>query len=416
MEIQCRAVRDGEGRVTANAAGEGNLKADAYTDIRVSIPALEVRFKEAPTKADVGDLLRFSIEVRNVGTVRLTDVVVRDRFDPGLEHRYGQTSPIVRSLGDLEPGRMSVVDVSFYARQAGRLCHTVDVSSAEGQSGVARACVDVRQPRLDLQLDLLGPEQARVGERADFTLRAKNTGEAPLRNATIAFYVEPTLAPRTATDGHKFQEGGIAWTLDTLEVNQTVTLVVQCECLREDARAEARLVFESPRQLSREATAVVEVLAAAAPPQPKPKPGPKPGPEPGPTIPTPPPTSGQLTLNIADTHENIRIGETTTYLVVVKNDRPQSDRNVNITFFLLEGLEYVDFDASGLNIEERVSPDGRTIALRTIKEMRPNETLPPFRVTARATKSGTARFRAEVSSWRTPDGINQEEDTTVQAE
>ena len=37
-----------------------------------------------------------------------------------------------------------------------------------------------------------------------------------------------------------------------------------------------------------------------------------------------------------------------------------------------------------LQIEKRVSPDGRTIALRTIKEMRPNETLPPLRVLAKA--------------------------------
>ena len=119
-------------------------------------------------------------------------------------------------------------------------------------------------------------------------------------------------------------------------------------------------------------------------------------------------------MDIADTVENIRVGETTTYLVVIKNDRDVSDRNVNITFFLLEGLEYMDFDASGLDIEERVSPDGNTIALRTIKEMRPNETLPPLRVLVRATKPGTARFRTEFSSWRSPESVIQEEDTTVQ--
>jgi hypothetical protein len=301
------------------------------------------------------------------------------------------------------------MDVSFYARVPGRLCHTVDVTSAEGQSGVARACVDVKQPRVDVELQLLGPEQANVGERADFTLRAKNIGEAPLTGIKIAFYANPALAPRNATDGHKYQEGGITWTLDSLQVNQTVTLIVQCECLRAGPNIEARMTFDSDQKITRDSTTVMEILPAVAPPKPEPKPGP------GPTIPGPPrATSGKLTVNIADTVENVRVGETTTYLVVIKNDRDVSDRNVNITFFLLEGLEYVDFNSSGLDIEKRVSPDGRTIALRTIKEMRANETLPPLRVVVKATRPGTARFRTEVSSWRSPESVIQEEDTTVQ--
>ncbi|MFV2067814.1 MAG: hypothetical protein ACC645_12640 [Pirellulales bacterium] len=409
LEVKCRAVRDGNVRFCVEANGEDGLNAKGCADTQASMPALDVRFKEAPTEANVGDLIRYSVEVRNVGTIHLTDVVVRDRFDPGLEHRYGQASPIVRSLGDLEPGAISVMDVSFYARMPGRLCHSLDVSSAEGQSGVARACVDVKQPHMDVQLELLGPQQGHVGERADFTLRAKNTGDAPLTGVTIAFYAEPALIPRNATDGHKYQEGGITWTLDSLNKNQTVTLVVQCECLRVDDQAEVRMTFDSDQKITRDSATAMEILPAVAPPERKRQP------DPGPTVPNAPPsTSGRLTVNIADTHENIHVGETTTYLVVIKNDRAVSDRNVKITFFLLEGLEYVDFDASGLDIEKRVSPDGRTIALKSIKEMRPNETLPPFRVLAKATKSGTARFRIEVSSWRSPESVLQEEDTTVQ--
>jgi uncharacterized repeat protein (TIGR01451 family) len=104
LELNCRAVREGDVRLCVRAEGEGGVTAEGCANLRIIMPSLEARFVDPPTSARVGDRVTFNVEVINSGAVRLTNVIARDRFDPGLDHAYGETSPIVRSLGDLEPG------------------------------------------------------------------------------------------------------------------------------------------------------------------------------------------------------------------------------------------------------------------------------------------------------------------------
>jgi len=410
LELQCRAVREGNVRLPVEATGDGGLKAAGFANTRTSMPALDVRFEQSPTEAKVGELVLFSVVVRNVGSVRLTNVEVRDRFDPGLEHRYGWTSPILRTLGDLEPNAVSSFDVSFFVRTPGRLCHTLDATSAEGHSASARACLDVSQPKQDVDLQLTGPEQRRVGQLAEYAIRATNTGETSLTNVRIGFYAEPSLLPRHATDGHAYQEGGVIWQLGAIEPGQEVSLIVQCECLRADDRAEARLTFHSEQQITRTATVPMEILPPAARPDPTTKPPPER------VVPSPPlSASGRLELSIADVVENVRVGEIVTYLVTIKNHRVVPDRNVNVAFVLTDGIEFVDFDASGLDIGTQVSSNRRRVTLETIRELRPNEQLKPLRIRVRATKPGVAHFRTEVTSVRSPEPVVEDADTTVLA-
>ena len=411
MELTCRTVRDGDVRLCAQAQSEGGLTTEGCANLQISLPALEVRVVDPPATAKVGDSVTFNVEVSNVGSSRITNVVARDTFDAGLEHSFGESSPIVRSLGNLEPRAVSRFAVTFVARKSGRLCHTLDVTGDGGHAAVARVCVDVSQVVLDVQLTVTGPPQRQVGERAEFVISAVNTGQAPLTGVSLSFYTKPSLVPEAASAGYVLREGGLIWDLGTLQPNASQSRTVQCGCQSADAAGQARAEFRSQEGISRSATAGIDIREAAARTE-----GRAPtdlSPESS-VLPTAPAT-GSLVVSIADTSDPIAVGALTSYLITVKNDRAVADRDVAVTLFLPEGLQFVRFDSGGLPLVERRSADGRTIALPPVKELRPGETLRTLRVEVKAAKVGLQKLRVEVTSLRDTKPVVDEEETTVQA-
>ena len=270
IELNCRAVRDGRVSLCAQAQAEGNLATEACTSVTISVAALEVRFIDPPTKARVGDQVSFNVEVANTGTVRMGNVVARDSFESGLVHAGGEPSPIVRSLGSLEPRAVSRFSVTFTIRQAGRICHTLDVTGDGGQSAVARACIDVEQVPLTAQVEVSGPPRGRVGEPLIYTIRVTNTGQGPLAGGRIAVYTVPSLLPEQASPDYRYQEGGLIWDLGTLQPNDAPSRQVQCRCVRPDTRAVVRAVFTAEQGISQTSTATTEIVAAEGPRRPLP--------------------------------------------------------------------------------------------------------------------------------------------------
>ena len=408
IELNCRAVRDGRVSLCAQAQAEGNLATEACTSVTISVAALEVRFIDPPTKARVGDQVSFNVEVTNTGTVRMGNVVARDSFESGLVHAGGEPSPIVRSLGSLEPRAVSRFSVTFTTRQAGRICHTLDVTGDGGQSAVAQACIDVEQVPLTAQVEVSGPPRGRVGEPLIYTIRVTNTGQGPLAGGRIAVYTVPSLLPEQASPDYRYQEGGLIWELGTLQPNDAPSRQVQCRCVRPDTRAAVRAVFTAEPGISQSSTTTSEIVAADGIP-PSATPGPAAEPAPAPVT----ETTGNLVISIAGTSGAVPVGSTTSYILTVKNDRPASDRDVVVTFVLSEGLQFRSFDGGGFGLTERVSADGRTIIVQKVNELRAGETLSALRLEVTAVAAGTQRLRVDVTSLRSPQAVSREVETTV---
>ena len=410
LDLNCRAVREGDVRLCAQAQADGKLTAEGCTSLQIMAPAVEVRFVNPPQTAKVGERVRFDIEVVNVSSRRLTNVVARDTFEPGLQHATGEVSPIVRALGDLEPKGTRGFSVSFIVRKPGRLCHTLDVTAAGGHAASARACLDATQVVLAVDVAIAGPGQRRVGETAEYVIRVTNTGDAPLTGVRLAFYAEPTLLAEKASPGYQYREGALQWDLGTLQPQDAQSRTVQCACIKVDPAAETRATVTSTEGATRTATASTEILAAVVPPPATAQPALQP-----PADVTSPPEGGQLRVSIADTADPVRVGGTTTYLVILQNDRKASDRDVVVTFVLPEGMKFQRFDSGGLPLTARQGAGGQTISLSPIQELRPGETLRPMRVDVTLTQPGSLRFRVEVKSLRHPTPVVEEEDTRVQA-
>jgi uncharacterized repeat protein (TIGR01451 family) len=139
------------GTYTLCAEGQaaGNLRSQNCGTVTVgAAPAstqgqLELRV-QGPERATVGEEATYVIEITNRGTTPLSNLLVRDTFDAGLQHAVGQRA-VERDLpGTLQPGETKTIGVIFRVVQPGRWCHTVRVTGPGGISASQTACLEAQ--------------------------------------------------------------------------------------------------------------------------------------------------------------------------------------------------------------------------------------------------------------------------------
>ena len=105
------------------------------------------------------------------------------------------------------------------------------------------------------------------------------------------------------------------------------------------------------------------------------------------------------------------MGEGTAYVISIKNQRTVADQNVVLTVELPAGLKFASLTGPG--DRRNVSPDGKTIQVNPIQEVRPGETLPPFHLEATGQLPGEQVLKVTVTSRLSPQGVTAQETTTV---
>lgn len=131
----------------AEAQAAGSLRAQNCGTITAgAAPAqgqLELRI-QGPERATVGQDVTYVIEISNRGTTPLSNLLVRDTFDAGLQHAAGQHA-VERDLpGTLQPGETKTIGVIFRVVQSGKWCHTVQITGPGGMSASQTACLEAQ--------------------------------------------------------------------------------------------------------------------------------------------------------------------------------------------------------------------------------------------------------------------------------
>src|SRR5262249_13373787 len=138
--------------------------------------------------------IRYIIEVTNIGNVVANDLVVIDRRDTGL--LYGQLpNPMQNVLGMIRPGESKQVAIPFRVAQAGKLCHTVEVTGPGGIHESKTAWVTaVGEPVPEppaIKLTITSQQQLyAVGNTALFTIDITNTGTVPAQQSKVVVNFE----------------------------------------------------------------------------------------------------------------------------------------------------------------------------------------------------------------------------------
>jgi len=410
IEINARAVAGGAIRYAFHATSTDGLQADAAADTEIAQPSLRLNVT-GPTTATVGERVQFRIDVTNSGDLALDNVMITDRFDASLEHADGETSPIEKLIGRLEPGRTEQFAVGFIVRRAGQICHVLEVSAPGGQYAQQQACLTATDATVAAQPQMTvtksGPQEAGAGKNVQFTTRVTNTGNVPLTNIRIVDTYSPELAPKESTEGVDLPElaasGRLVWTIASLPAGGTARRDVLCTCTQPTEKAWSRVTVTADGGVTQTAEAAIRILASAAAAPAGPTPG------------RPPTPTGQLAVEISELGDPIRIGEATNYEIQIRNARSVSDRNVVLKIEFPPGLRFERL--VGPVARRNVSADGSTVVVSPILEVRAGETVAPsFNVGAKGVQVGEHKVRVTVTSELSPQGVVAEEFTSVTAE
>lgn len=409
VQIDLRADRRGTVTNCAEAGAAEGLQARDCATTTVSAAAIDVQVAGPEQPVRVGQQVTFTIVVTNRGQVPAGGLVIKNRFDPGLEHDVAP-SPIERDLGvELAPGQSQRIGVTLRVTGAGRLCNTAEVLADGRVLATNTACVtaveaaapqpppappppEPRPPEngvVSISAKMAGPQACSVGDRVLFTIEVVNTGQRPLTGVRVATSFDPSLGPTRATLGHERERGDIVWNLDSFLPEAKRQFEVECDCLAAVFGASGRVQVTSREGARDEDRLSVQIRPAAAPRLP------------------------QLSMTVNDLRDPVAEGKEFTYLIRVVNTGQAPDRQVRVVVTVPPELQVIRFGTHGPPSTDFVVT-GQTIRFTPVDTLQPDpERALEYRIRVRAVGAGDVPLRAELSSenLRQPDVV--EESTTV---
>lgn len=369
-----------------------------------------------PSQATVGMDVKYTITVTNLGQSAATDLIIKDRLDPGFQNpAVNQNNAIERVLGNLAPGASQQVNVTLKATKAGKLCHTVEVTGQGGASGSAKACLTAvdaggstgpsmppfggtEQPKTNVPaakssigVKVTGPAQLSVGETARFNIEVTNTGTTALQNVRVFDRYDENLLPTMATDGYRVEGSGLAWTIDNLPPNKTTQLGIHCTCQSATMKACNRVTVSTASGDKFEGEACLEIRAPVTKP---------------PENTTPPPAKSGLTMSVVGLRNPVVAGKELTYEIVVTNSGTTPCSQVRLTVTIPEGMLPNPIGTVGPG-PTKFTRDGNVIQYDPVLEVKPGESL-MYRVRVLAKKAGQYKLRADLTSPALPQPLTQE--------
>jgi uncharacterized repeat protein (TIGR01451 family) len=266
MEVRLRCLQPGTLTSCVEATAAGGLRARNCMTTVVGHPKVTIQCVGPPT-ARVGDEIRFEIIVTNAGEVTATGLLIKDRFDDGLQHAQA-ASPIEKDLTDLAPGQSQRIGLNFRVTRPGNLCHDVEISGSPGIRVTGQGCVSVSgstapetaapnaftpvpgstpaipgpaagvDSKLRVSVKAVKPVEddkfidvttVDSGGTALFLIELTNEGQAAIRNLKIVDTYDASLSPKGASKDHEHDRDRrqVSWQEPILSPGEQITFQIQ---------------------------------------------------------------------------------------------------------------------------------------------------------------------------------------------
>lgn len=351
---------------------------------------ISIRTDTGAQQYRVGDQVTFLINITNRSSVALTNVQLWDDFDAGFTHAEAKATLKQTIPGGLAPNDSRQVSLTFRVAKAGRLCHTVSVRSAQGQTASRQACIDATGETGAavpgaLEVRVSGPPTINVGQRGRFLVEVTNNGASALANLTALVDFEPNSLEVTDLLGFANVNNRAAWRIARIEPKQKLTTEIEFTARGPNPASFVAIVVNEGDRSVGGARANVAVIAGAAPAA----------------------QGGQLKLDVTDAGDPIGASGELTYVVSVQNIGGGVESDVVVEILLPEGVTLPRVQSLFKN-----TTTGRTIRFDPIATLRPLQT-ETFIVRARPSGPGKYVLQATVSSRTSPQPQTRQADTTV---
>ncbi|MBC7855014.1 MAG: DUF11 domain-containing protein [Pirellulaceae bacterium] len=408
VDVNCRASMAADIRAKFRAESAEKLVSESNVNTKVFASALSVK-STSPARVNVGQEVKFQVEVTNTGRTPLANVIITDTFDPGLTHKDGEVSPIVKTLGTLAPNQTERFGVTFRVDQPGKLCHRLDVQADGGHSAGTTGCVEAvaaaaaAVPKVSVLVS--GPRKLEVGKKGIVRIEIKNGSAAPLTNLRLAASFSGSLSAIQASGGAPLDDEGLSWLIPRLMSGEAVVKEIEFEGAAVDAKAVVKARLTSDQAAVQTSEASINVAAPAITPPRVPGSG-----LPGAAI-EPPANAGNLIVSVAASDEPIGVGMEVTYRIDLQNKSTLSDDDVAITLILPEGMKFKSL--SPANTYAMISSSKGRYEIAPIQTIGASEKLTSLDMKTTGEKVGSYKVQVEVRSKRNPKAIVAEVTTRV---
>lgn len=329
--------------------------------------------KCGPEQVCPGDAVHYTVTVTNRGSCAAEGVVVTDNVPPGLEHASGQRT-VVAQLGTLQPCETKKAEFCFTATQRGKTCNTVVVTACNADSVSCQACTCVCCCQVDLQKT--GPQELLIGQNAEYTIVATNTGDVVLTDVVVSD-TAPSSTSIVSAPGASINGNQAVWRLRDLKPGEKQTFKITLYTCVPGCFTD-HVSLTNCQQCNACAEATTHWKGRPA-----------------------------LNICLVSTENPVCVGEPTSYKLTVVNQGQEADTNVAVTIRFPDEIQPV---ASVGPTQGTVN--GQTVTFAPVNTINARQTL-EFRVDARAKKSGDARINAEITSDNIKTPITTQESTIV---
>jgi uncharacterized repeat protein (TIGR01451 family) len=362
----------------ANEAGTADLCLTASMTPLICLvtevvqPELELT-KTGPTEVLRCEPVEYTITVRNTGVGAARGVRIIDELPQGLTSDGGQTIEI--DVGTLEAGDTKTFPLVVEATSTGEFTNRARVTSEDGLEREAVYTVTVREPRLEITKS--GPTRDFIGAPLDYEITVTNVGDAAARDTVLTESMPRSAEFESATVDGRAAGDRVTWTLGTLNRGESRTVSVRMRVHNEGRFTNtATATAYCAEDVHSEATTTLTGI-------------------PG------------LLIEVVDTEDPVRIGEETSYEIVVTNQGSKVANAVQIKAMLDPGVQFVA--ASG-DTSHRV--DDEAIVFEPVRTLEPGDKA-AWRVTVRGASAADSRFAVEMTSTELEEPVNEEESTHV---
>lgn len=353
----------------------------------VTQPGLKLA-KTGPQTATLGMPITYQLTVTNTGTGPATNVLLKDDFDPGLEHE-SKANPVELQVGLLAAGASKTVNLVLTPRKTGTLVNRAVATADGGLSDRAQHSVVVQEARLTIKKT--GPQKRYVGRPAVWDITVANPGETPLSNVVVRDLLPPELAFESATQGGQLSGGQVVWSLGPLGPREQKTVQVQTKCVKMSPRA-------------------VNVATASADPGQRDQPvsaGGAPGLQVQDEAAVEIHGLPAFRMEVVDLQDPIDVGGKTTYKIDVTNQGTLAGNEVRIVANVPPEMR--PLKATG---PSAYKIEGQRVTFEPVNALQPGQAL-TYTVEVEALRPGTAIFEVELKSATLSGAVKEQEPTTI---
>lgn len=293
----------------------------------------------------------------NTGSGSTTDATIAIQAPEGFKALEGESTDV--NVGPLDAGESVERLVQFEASNTGTFDFSANATTGELQAQSQKGSVEIVRPELDLTVH--APQTAYVGRSVTYKVEVKNTSDVPALNTTVTLPV-PVDALYFVSNGELVPDTSDTFSLGRIDAGESKSFGVTF-----DPADVGKVNVEAVASAYCAADATQKVVTSVE------------------GIPA-------VQISVVDRQDPVKVGETTVYEVVVRNEGTAQDLNLQLTGKLPASLEFVEADG-----DTEVSGEGDSLNFAKLDKLAPGD-VASWLVTVKGTSKGRGALRLELQS------------------